>query len=62
MLFVIDGSKALRKAIRNVFGERVPVQRCHPALSRPPGYPDLGRARPANSAFGGLKVGIIRSR
>jgi putative transposase len=27
MLFVIDGSKALRKAIRNVFGE-VPVQRC----------------------------------
>jgi hypothetical protein len=28
MLFVIDGSKALRKAIRSVFGERVPVQRC----------------------------------
>ena len=28
MLFIIDGSKALRKAIRSVFGERVPVQRC----------------------------------
>lgn len=28
ILFVIDGSKALRKAIRNVFGERAPVQRC----------------------------------
>jgi len=28
MLFVIDGSKALRKAIRSVFGERVAVQRC----------------------------------
>jgi putative transposase len=28
MLFTIDGSKALRKAIRKVFGERVPVQRC----------------------------------
>jgi putative transposase len=28
MLFVIDGSKALRKAIRDVFGERAPVQRC----------------------------------
>ncbi len=28
MLFVIDGSKALRKAIRAVFGERMPVQRC----------------------------------
>jgi transposase-like protein len=28
MLFVIDGSKALRKAIRQVFGDDVPVQRC----------------------------------
>jgi putative transposase len=27
MLFVLDGSKALRRAVRNVFGE-VPVQRC----------------------------------
>jgi putative transposase len=28
ILFVIDGAKALRKAIREVFGERAPVQRC----------------------------------
>jgi putative transposase len=28
VLFVIDGSKALRKAIRQVFGDDVPVQRC----------------------------------
>jgi putative transposase len=28
LLFVIDGSKALRKAIRQVFGNKVPVQRC----------------------------------
>ncbi len=28
ILFVIDGSKALRKAIRDVFGSRAPVQRC----------------------------------
>ena len=28
MLFVIDGSKGLRKAIRHVFGNDVPVQRC----------------------------------
>ena len=28
MLFILDGSKALRKAVRSVFGERVPVQRC----------------------------------
>src|SRR4051812_11583068 len=27
ILFVVDGSKALRKAIRDVFGERAPVQR-----------------------------------
>jgi putative transposase len=28
ILFVVDGSKALRKAIRDVFGEQAPVQRC----------------------------------
>ncbi|MBV9046947.1 MAG: IS256 family transposase [Solirubrobacterales bacterium] len=28
LLFVIDGSKALRKAIRQVFGHEIPVQRC----------------------------------
>ena len=28
ILFAIDGAKALRKAIRDVFGERSPVQRC----------------------------------
>jgi putative transposase len=28
LLFIIDGSKALRKAIRRVFGNDVPVQRC----------------------------------
>jgi putative transposase len=28
MLFVIDGSIAIRKAVRQVFGNHVPVQRC----------------------------------
>jgi transposase-like protein len=28
ILFVIDGAKALRKAIRTVFGQEAPVQRC----------------------------------
>jgi putative transposase len=28
VLCVLDGSKALRKAVRDVFGERAPVQRC----------------------------------
>lgn len=27
-LFVIDGAKALKKAIRKIFGEQVPIQRC----------------------------------
>ena len=62
ILFVIDGGKALRKAINDVFGEHalgaslpsgtIPTS----GLSRP------RSSRPANSAFGGLKVGIIRSR
>jgi transposase-like protein len=29
LLLVLDGSKALRKAVRKTFGEDVPVQRCH---------------------------------
>jgi len=28
MLFVIDGGKAIRKALRDVFGDRAIVQRC----------------------------------
>jgi putative transposase len=28
-LFVIDGAKALRRAIKDVFGTRAPVHRCH---------------------------------
>jgi putative transposase len=29
ILFVIDGGKALRRAIKDVFGTRAPVHRCH---------------------------------
>jgi putative transposase len=29
ILFVIDGSKALRKAIKNIFGEHALIHRCH---------------------------------
>ena len=39
ILFVIDGAKALRKAIRNVFGA-APVQRCVRHKSAGPGWPD----------------------
>ena len=29
MLIVLDGSKALRKAVNKTFGDRRPVRRCH---------------------------------
>jgi transposase-like protein len=29
ILVVIDGAKALRRAVLDTFGERAPVQRCH---------------------------------
>jgi putative transposase len=55
MLFVIDGSKALRKAVRSVFGE-VPLQRClwH--------YPDL-RVIPTRSSerLGGGRIRPVGS-
>jgi hypothetical protein len=41
LLFVIDGSKALRKAIRQVFGNDVPVQ-----LPRPCPHRNRDRTRP----------------
>jgi transposase-like protein len=28
ILFVLDGSKALKKAVRKIFGDQVPIQRC----------------------------------
>ncbi len=31
VLCVLDGSKALRKAVRDVLGERAPVERSHPS-------------------------------
>jgi putative transposase len=34
ILFVIDGSKALRRAIKDVFGEHALVHRCHPHKER----------------------------
>jgi putative transposase len=46
MLFVIDGSKALRKAIRDVFGE-APVQRCIRHKERNVFYHLPERERPA---------------
>ncbi len=43
ILFVIDGGKALRKAIKDVFGQHALVHRCHRHLCRPARYADFGR-------------------
>ena len=40
-LFVIDGSKALRKAIEKVFGQRHPIQRCRNHKLRNGSSPEL---------------------
>jgi putative transposase len=46
MLFVIDGGKAIRKALRDVFGDRAVVQRCqvHKARNVRDHLPDARRA------------------
>jgi transposase-like protein len=61
IVFIVDGGKAIRRAIRDVFGEHALVHRCHRH------YPDL-RVIPTRSAeplVGGrlrpVEVGIIRA-
>src|SRR6202167_6856165 len=46
MLFVIDGGKAIRKALRDVFGDRAVVQRCqvHKARNVRDHLPEVRRA------------------
>jgi transposase-like protein len=46
MLFVIDGGKAIRKALRDVFGDRAVIQRCqvHKARNVRDHLPDARRA------------------
>jgi transposase-like protein len=46
MLFVIDGGKAIRKALRDVFGDRAIVQRCqvHKARNVREHLPEARRA------------------
>ena len=56
MLFVIDGSKALRKAIRDVFGDQAPVQRCirHKERNALEHLPERERARGEAAAAPGM--------
>ena len=61
MLFVLDGSKALRKAVRSVFGE-VPVQRCLWHYADPVVMPTLAFDRLDGGRIGSDRVGIITAR
>jgi len=47
ILFVIDGAKAIRRAIKDVFGEHALVHRCHRHKERNVTDPLLERDRPA---------------
>jgi hypothetical protein len=60
MLFVIDGSKALRKAIRSVFAE-VPVQRCLWHYPDPRVIPTRFADLLCDGRIGSVGVGIIRA-
>jgi transposase-like protein len=53
MLFVIDGGKAIRKALRDVFGDRAIVQRCqvHKARNVRDHLPEARRAYVARQAL-----------
>ncbi len=58
-LFVIDGSKALSKAIRDVFGARAVVQRCtvHKVRNVQEHLPEAERARVATTMRGAYRSG-----
>ena len=62
ILFVIDGAKALRKAIKDVFGEHALVHRCHRHKER--NVTDLlpERDRPQSVAADARRVGADRPR
>jgi putative transposase len=61
MLFVLDGSKALRKAVRSVFGE-VPVQRCLWHYADPAFMPIRFARACGGGRIGPVEVGIITVR
>jgi len=57
ILFVIDGGKAIRRAIKDVFGEHALVQRCHVH------YAEVGvMPRWVAEACGGGRIGLVGVR
>ncbi len=62
VLCVLDGSKALRKAVRDVLGERAPVERSHPPQGAQR-HRSPARARPGRrSASAAGRLGRSRPR
>jgi hypothetical protein len=61
LLFVIDGSKGLRKAVRQVFGNEVPVQRCVQHYADPLVMPTRAAEWLGGGRIGPSVVGIIRA-
>ena len=63
-LFIVDGAKALKKAIRNTFGPHTPIQRCQvhkPALGLVPGgaqHPRPSAQGPACAGAQGAPAGL----
>ena len=67
MLFVIDGGKAIRKALRDVFGDRAIVQRCqvHKMRNVREHLPEARRAyvaRQMRDAYNSSTVGTAKKR
>jgi putative transposase len=67
MLFVIDGGKGLRKAVRDVFGDRAIVQRCqvHKMRNVREHLPDARRAyvaRQMRDAYDSATVGTAKKK
>ena len=57
-LFVIDGAKALRTAIEEVFGEEQPVQRCRNHIAgRDPRFPEGWNVPSRASPYGPGSLG-----
>jgi transposase-like protein len=62
ILFVIDGGKAIRRAIKDVFGERALVHRCHRHYADVRVMPTRSRRTAGGGQIRLVEVGIIRAR
>jgi len=62
ILFVLDGGKALRRAIKDVFGEAALVHRCHRHYADPAVMPTRVAGAVGGGRIGDAGIGIITAR